>query len=114
MIDDHLYVGLAAYFERAVWRDVERCKQIASLLVDKRWPWLPWWASFSGIHKRDDRASVRVGGKNGALPLEHGFASPTLTTLYMDRAKGDDNFSTVMLDLGRMGEDWGCTASVGT
>lgn len=70
---DDPYVGLAAYFDRAVWRDREHYCRISNLLVDPRWPWIPWWASFSALHKPDDRSSVRVGGKNGATPLIDGY-----------------------------------------
>jgi hypothetical protein len=101
------HVGLAAYFNQSLWRVRDRVERVASLLVDQRWPWVPWWASYSALHKRDDRSSVRVGGKNGFAPLALGMQSERLDTLYMNRAKGDKNFTSVMLDLGRRGEDWG-------
>ncbi len=104
------HVGLAAYFGRALWRDAERVERVAALLVDKRWPWIPWWASYSGLHKRDDRSSVRVGGKNGVAPLVEGLLFPKLATLRMDRARGDGNFTSVFLKTGRVGEDWGYEA----
>jgi hypothetical protein len=91
------HVGLAAYFTHTFVRDRVRVERVAELLVDSRWPWIPWWAEFSGIHKRDDRTSVRVGGKNGIEPLVNGLMSPRLRTLYMDRAKGDKNFTSVRL-----------------
>ena len=100
------HVGLAAYFERAVWRDAARAERIAALLVDPRWPWIPWWASYSGLHKRDDRSSVRVGGKNGVTPLVRGFASDKVSALRMNRARGDSNFTSLMLDLDRTIEEW--------
>jgi len=93
------HVGLAAYFEKAVWRDAKRAAQVAALLVDDRWPWIPWWANYSGLHKRDDRPSVRVGDKDGVVPLVAGMASEKLSKLYMNRAKGDKDFTSVMLDL---------------
>ena len=98
-------VGLAAYFHEPLWRVPGRIEQVSKLLVDPRWPWIPWWARFSAIHKRDDRSSVRVGGKNGAAPLVEGMSSPKLSTLRMDRTLGAGNFSSVALDLGRRGEE---------
>lgn len=91
------HVGLAAYFTNTIVRDRGVVVRVAELLVDTRWPWIPWFASFAGIHKRDDRASVRVGGKNGIEPLVNGMMSPRLGTLYMNRAKGDKNFTSVCL-----------------
>lgn len=100
------HVGLAAYFERPVWREPALAQHLAALLVDKRWPWIPWWASYSGLHKRDDLSSVRVGGKNGTTPLIRGFAADHLSKLRMNRAKGGSNFTSLMLDLDRSLEDW--------
>ena len=91
------HVGLAAYFPHTFVRDRGVVERVAELLVDSRWPWVPWFASFVGIHKRDDRTSVRVGGKNGVEPLVNGMTSSRLGTLYMNRAKGDKNFTSVCL-----------------
>lgn len=108
--DDGTYLGLAAYFDRALWRVPERHERIASLLVDARWPWVPWWVSFTGVHKRDDRKSVRVGGTTGTAPLLAGFASPQLTNLELNRTSKECTLATVLLDLGRNREDWGWEA----
>lgn len=102
-LDPHL--GLAAYFATPIRRDRDRVKFVAELLVDPRWPWLPWWASFVGLDKRDDRSSVRVGGKNGTSPLVEGFLSSRLWKLHMNRAMGDRNYTSVLLDLDRSGDE---------
>lgn len=110
-VNDQLpHVGMAAYFPRSVAHERSTVERVAALLVDGRWPWLPWWASFSGVHKRDDRASVKVGGKNGAKPLIDGMLSKRLATLYMDRAKGDGNFTTVRLPFDLELEELGAEA----
>jgi hypothetical protein len=91
------HVGLSAYFSKAVGQDRELAEQVAGLLVDKRWPWIPWYAQFLGFNKRDDTASVKVGGKNGYAPLLGGLLSPRYQTLRMNRARGDGNFTSVQL-----------------
>lgn len=93
------HVGFVAYFPAVNWRQESKAKALANLLVDARWPWVPWWASFSGKTKQDAIKSKRVGGKNGSQPLVEGLLSDDLTKLYMDRAKGDGNFTSVSLDL---------------
>ncbi len=100
------HAGLVAFFEKAVWVDPDRAQRVADLLVDKRWPWIPWWASYSGLHKRDDRRSVRVGGKNGSAPILEGLRSDKLSRLDMNRARGDGDFTSVMLNLDRSREEW--------
>lgn len=92
------HAGLAAYFERPVSQDHAVAERLADLLVDARWPWIPWWAEFSGVHKRDDQAAVRVGGKNGAAPLVEGLLSSRFARLRMNRAKGDKDFTSVNLN----------------
>ncbi|MBE7452051.1 MAG: hypothetical protein HS111_25150 [Kofleriaceae bacterium] len=43
---------------------------VADDLVDKRWRWIPWWASNSGLHKL--RPEVTCRGKNGSAPILEG------------------------------------------
>jgi len=45
---------------------------------------------------------TRVGGKNGIEPIVGIVTSPLYAALHLNRARGDDNFSTVYLNLGRM------------
>jgi len=101
------HVGLAAYCPHRVARDPAVVERVAKLLVDPRWPWIPWYASFQGVHKRDDRSAVRVGGKNGFAALVEGMSSPRLSTLRMDRARGDSNFTSVQLPFDARQETWG-------
>lgn len=91
------HVGLSAYFAKPVSRDRAVVERVARLLVDPRWPWIPWWAHFVGYHKRDDTAGVKVGGKNGNAVLVGGMLSPRFQVLRMNRAMGDKNFTTVEL-----------------
>ena len=76
-----MHLGLAAYFSDPVWTDADRVRRVASLFVDKRWPWIPWWASASGVHRRDDRSMKRVGGKNGIAPIVDILVSPRCRVL---------------------------------
>lgn len=108
--DPFPHVGMAAYFPRSVAHERGTVERVAALLIDRRWPWLPWWASFSGVHKRDDRPSVKVGGKNGAEPLVNGMLSKRLATLHLDRAKGDCNFTSVRLPFDLELEELGAEA----
>ena len=101
------HVGLAAYFPRSPSRDRAVVERVAQLLVDARWPWIPWYAQFVGLHKRDDTASVRVGGKNGYAPLVGGMMSPRFQVLRMNRARGDKNFTSVELPFHPRQETWG-------
>ena len=93
--------GLAAYFDRPLWRDPARVERIARLLLDDRWPWLPWYASFDGIDRPYDRPSKRVGGKNGVEFLVEGLMSPTVSHLSMLRSKGDGNHGEAQISTGR-------------
>jgi hypothetical protein len=101
------HVGLAAYAAESVARDRKVAERVARLLVDPRWPWIPWWAQIVGLHKRDDRPAIRVGGKNGFAPLVEGMMSPQHQKLLMNRAMGDKDYSSVRLpfDPGRL--EWG-------
>lgn len=94
-------VGLAVYFAKPVGagRDPAKEDALARLLVDPRWPWQPWWASYSAADAREDRPSVRVGGSKGHAALAEGIGNPRLWTLWMNRTMGDNNVATVMLDL---------------
>lgn len=93
------HVGLAAYFTAPPSDDAARVARLADLLVDRRWPWLPWWASYSAWDKRQDGKSVRVGGVNGVAPLLAALARRDLTRLWLDRTAGRDNFTSVALSL---------------
>ncbi len=97
------HVGVAIYYATPPATVAGRIERLAQLLTDARWPWLPWWASYTAVDKRNDRSSIRVGGKNGTAPLLDGMSSPTMRTLHMNRARGDGNFTTVLLSLLRAG-----------
>jgi hypothetical protein len=105
--NQYSHVGMAAYFARPVSEDRPHAERVVTLLVDKRWPWIPWYAEFVGVHKRDDTSSVRVGGKNGYAPLLGGAMSPRFQRLRMNRAKGDGNFTSVDLPFDARRLEWG-------
>ncbi len=100
------YVGVSAYFSRTTWTEQARAERLAALLMDPRWTWAPWWVSFAGRHKRDDQRMIRVGGKAGVAPILEGFASAKLATMYLNRARGDGNFASVLLDIDREKAEW--------
>jgi hypothetical protein len=104
------HVGMAAYFVRPVSEAHDLAERVAQLLVDRRWPWIPWYAEFVGVHKRDDTASVRVGGKNGYAPLLGGITSPRFQKLRMNRARGDKDFTSVNLPFHAHRLEWGYEA----
>lgn len=93
------HVGLAAYAAAPVTADAARVASVAALMVDSRWPWLPWWVTSAGVDPRDDRAAVRAGGKNGAAPVLDILRSGKAMTLRLDRAMGEDNHTSVSLDV---------------
>ena len=101
-----LHLGFAAYFTEPAYRDRETIDRLTTLLADRRWPWLPWWLSFSAVKKRDDRKSLRVGGKNGVDPIAHGIGNERMTTLRMERARGEGNDTSVRLDIDRRRLTW--------
>lgn len=104
------HVGMAAYFERPVGESRERAEQVSRLLVDERWPWIPWYAQFVGIHKRDDTRLVKVGGKNGYTPLLEGIRSLRFQKLRMNRARGDKDYASVQLPFDPDRLRWGYEA----
>lgn len=94
-----LYAGVAIYFPRITWKTDAGADELAKLLTDGRWPWLPWWISFSGKHRRDDIKSTRVGGKSGMEALRRGLRADGMRSLYMNRSSTGENFARVALDL---------------
>lgn len=102
----HAYVGLAAYFPRITWNAPQHAEKLASLFLDARWAWPPWWVAYSGKHKRDDRGMVRFGGKAGMAPMLEGLSSKKLSTLYIKRARGDGDFANVSLDVDHEKASW--------
>src|SRR5690606_19479007 len=55
----------------------------------------------SGLHKRDDRKVGRVGGKHGAAPIVDALLSDKVMTLRLNRARGEGDYTSVMLNVDR-------------
>lgn len=104
------HLGFAAYFDQPLWRDRPRMERVARLLLDGRWPWLPWYAAFDGIERRDDCGAIRVGGKNGVEFLVGRLMDPGIATLVMRRTAGNGNHTECRMPTGRQGEQWNLDA----
>jgi hypothetical protein len=98
------HVGVAAYFPEPVWKDQTKAERLAPLLVDPRWPWAPWWLSFSAQDKRNDSKSVRVGGKNGSEALVAALHRRDLLHLRLRRTSGENNHCDLALTMTDTGD----------
>jgi hypothetical protein len=97
-----LHVGFAGYFARPLCTDPARAAQVAALLVDRRWPWPPWWASFrpEGRYNERSRARKVVGGK-GRDHLVAGIIDCAHRKLELSRSSQQaDNHAHVQLKTG--------------
>lgn len=99
------YAGVAIYFPEITWKNDAGADELASLLTDDRWPWLPWWFSFSGKHRRDDIKNTRVGSKSGMEALRRGLRIDGMRSLYMNRSTTSENFARIALDLNEAKRD---------
>ncbi len=93
------HVGIAVYFAEPIFADQMKIGCVANLLVDARWPWAPWWASYSAADPRHDGKGVRVGGKNGTAPLVAALQRRDLYSLRLNRSHGENNDSSAEIDL---------------
>lgn len=98
-----LFLGFAGYYATRICDDHARAKRIASLLVDVRWPWPPWWAQFWA---RDtfftSTRSRKVIGAKGAAFLAEGMTSPEYQRLALYRSATEaDDFSHASLYTGQ-------------
>jgi len=101
--DQFAHAGLAVYFDEPV-REPGHALRVAKLLLDERWPWLPWYLSYTGIDRPYDRASQRVNAKTGVQRLADGILNPQHDLAILRRAAGDKNFTAAQLDTGRIGK----------
>lgn len=115
-----IYLGFAGYYSTRLCDDRGRAERVASLLVDPRWPWPPWWAKFS---LRDQflktTRSRKVVGAKGAAFLREGMGSPDYRKLFVYRSsKEADDFAGAELETGQRSfgtkkekpfESWGGT-----
>lgn len=100
------YVGLAGYFAAALWRDRARCERLARLVFDERWPVIPAFAKFTGVHKRDDQPSKRISAKTGPAVIAGGLQQPAYARMTAYKRAGTKDITWLRVDTGRMGEDW--------
>lgn len=98
-----LFLGFAGYYATRICEDRARAERIASLLVDDRWPWPPWWAQFWLRDKfGKSTRSRKVVGTKGAAVIADGIASPDHRRLSLYRSSDEsDDFSHADLYTGR-------------
>ncbi len=99
-----LHLGFAGYFARPLCADPERAARVASLLVDPRWPWPPWWASFGMEARLTQRTRARkVSGARGRDQLLAGILDPAHRSLELLRSRQEaDNHAHVLVTTGRV------------
>ena len=98
-----LFLGFAAYHATRICDDRARAERVASLLVDDRWPWAPWWAQFWA---RDEffknTRSRKVVGNKGIAFLTEGITSPDFRRVTLYRSSQEvDAFSHGDFDTGQ-------------
>ena len=105
-----LHIGFAAYFSVRLYEDRARAERVASLLVDERWPWPPWWAAFglTSSYMKRTRSRKVVGAKGRAALLE-GMMSPSHRSVELYRSSQQvDNHAHLTLPTGHKipAPDW--------
>jgi hypothetical protein len=97
-----LHVGFAGYFARPLCTDPARAERVASLLVDPRWPWPPWWASFGMEHATTKRTRARkVSGARGRDYLLAGIRDCIHRKAELFRSSQEaDNFAHALITTG--------------
>jgi hypothetical protein len=96
------HLGVAAYFSKPVFANEVTIDRLARLFVDPRWPWLPWWASYSAPDPRNDSKAIRVGGKNGYSPIVEALRRRDLHALRLNRTHGENNNCSAEIDLHKL------------
>lgn len=88
-----VFVGFAGYYATRLCDDRIRAARVASLLVDERWPWPPWWAQFwlRDTFLKSTR-SRKVTRAKGSAFLADGLSSPDYRrlSLYRSSAESED------------------------
>lgn len=98
-----LFLGFAAYHGTRLCDDRAHAERVASLLVDRRWPWPPWWAQFSARDKflKNTRSRKVVGNKGSAF-LADGMTSAEYWRVMLYRSSEEATaFSHADLDTGQ-------------
>lgn len=98
-----VFLGFAAYYATRLCADRERADTIASLLVDPRWPWPPWWAQFWLLEKflKSSRSRKVVGAKGRAF-LAEGIRSSEYRRLSLYRSSDEaDAYSAANFETGQ-------------
>jgi hypothetical protein len=97
-----LFLGFAGYYSTRIHEDSARARRIATLLVDSRWPWPPWWAHFwlrDDFHKHTP--GRKVVGTKGSEFLVAGLTSADYQRLFVYRSSREpEDFSSASLETG--------------
>lgn len=102
-----LHVGFAGYFARPLCTDPVRAARVASLLVDRRWPWPPWWATFAMKERLTQRTRARkVTGARGRDHVLAGIVDPAHWKLELRCSNQQvDNHAHCLVETGPLPSD---------
>jgi hypothetical protein len=97
-----LFLGFNGYYGTRLGDDPSRAERVASLLVDPRWPWPPWWALF---WLRDDffksTRSRKVIGAKGSAVIANAIAARDYQRVFVYRSSKEvDDFAGVSVETG--------------
>lgn len=88
-----MFIGFVGYSACRIRLDDARVRTVASLLVDKRWPWAPRWAYFNLTENLLRRTRTRqVVGNKGRDYLIHGLSDPAHYWLHVSRSNDEQEF----------------------
>lgn len=98
-----MYLGIAGYFSTRLFEQPAKAGQLASLLLDERWPWRLESVVF-GLRAAWDKRSrrVKLTGKDAHLRLSEGMMNSEHREAELDhRANAEDNRARLAVDTGQ-------------
>jgi hypothetical protein len=105
-----IHVGFAGYFAPRLYQDPARAARVAALLVDRRWPWPPWWMSCGVVGSFTKRTrSRKVVGARGEGLLRERMLDPEVRALELYRNSNEvENHAHAWIETGTVliGRDW--------
>ena len=98
-----MYLGIAGYFSTRLFEQPAKAGQLASLLLDERWPWRLESVVF-GLRAAWDKRSrrVKLTGKDVRIRLSEGMMNSEHREAELDhRANAEDNHARLAVDTGQ-------------